>query len=173
MRVSVPHNTDKETARRKVEARLHQLLAQYKHYLSDSEHRWEGDRLVFTGSAKGFKANGTVEVTDSEVIIDGKLPLIARPFEPRIKSTNEEPAVDFHGRVGAHVEDLGIEFFRARQLVSYAVLREKTENQTCLLFLASGEKPYGHPPSLFTPNLRGFRLGRCLQMLSLLPLKVK
>src|SRR5437667_5515 len=43
MRVSVPHNTDKETARRKVEARLHQLLAQYKQYLSDSEHRWEGD----------------------------------------------------------------------------------------------------------------------------------
>ena len=97
MRVSVPHNTDKETARRKVEARLHQLLAQYKHYLSDSEHRWEGDRLVFTGSAKGFKANGTVEVTDSEVIIDGKLPLIARPFEPRIKSTIEREAASMFG----------------------------------------------------------------------------
>ena len=97
MRVSVPHNTDKETARRKVEARLHQLLAQYKHYLSDSEHRWEGDRLVFTGSAKGFKAKGTVEVTDSEVIIDGKLPLIAKPFEPRIKSTIEREAASMFG----------------------------------------------------------------------------
>src|SRR6202022_1820774 len=68
---------------------------------------------------------------------------------------NEEPAVDFHGRVGAHVEDLGIELFRARQLVSYAVLREKTENETCLLFLASGEKPYGHPPSLFHTQFAG------------------
>jgi len=47
---------------------------------------------VFAGSAKGFKANGTVEITDSEVIIDGKLPLMAKPFEPRIKSTIEREA---------------------------------------------------------------------------------
>ena len=46
----------------------------------------------FRSSAKGFKGSGTVEVTDSEIIIDGKLPLIARPFEPRVKSTIEREA---------------------------------------------------------------------------------
>jgi putative polyhydroxyalkanoate system protein len=92
MRVTVPHNTDKATARHKVDARLQQLLNQYGTYLNDVDQRWEGDRLVFSGSARGFKANGTLEVTDNDVIIDGKLPLIARPFESRIKSTIEREA---------------------------------------------------------------------------------
>ncbi len=92
MRIAVLHRTDKQTARRKVEDRLQQLLAVYGHYLSDIDQRWEGDRLFFSGKAKGFKANGTVEVTDSEVIIDGKLPLLAKPFEPRIKSSIEREA---------------------------------------------------------------------------------
>jgi hypothetical protein len=97
MRVSVPHNTDRDTARRKVEARLQQLLTQYGSYLNDIDQRWEGERLVFSGSARGFKANGTVEITDSEVIFDGKLPLIAKPFEPRIKNTIEREAAAMFG----------------------------------------------------------------------------
>jgi hypothetical protein len=92
MRISVPHRIDKATVRKKIEERLHQMLATYSQYLTDVEHRWEGDRLLFSGKAKGMKANGTVDVTDSEVIIDGKLPLLARPFEPRIKSTIEREA---------------------------------------------------------------------------------
>lgn len=92
MRIAVPHHTDKATARRKIDARLQEMLSQHGHYLNDIDQRWEGDRLVFSGTAKGFKANGSVEITDSEIIIDGKLPLIAKPFEPRIKSTIEKEA---------------------------------------------------------------------------------
>ncbi len=90
MRISIPHRTDKETARKKINERLANLFAQYGHYLSDSEHKWDGDRLYFSGSAKGFKTNGTIDVTDTDVIIDGKLPLVARPFEPRVKSAIEK-----------------------------------------------------------------------------------
>jgi len=92
MRIIVPHHTDKETARKKIDARVHQLLAQFGHYLSDSEHHWEGDTLHFSGSSRGFKSNGTLELTDTEVIIDGKVPLIAKPFESRIRSTVEKEA---------------------------------------------------------------------------------
>jgi len=97
MRINVPHRTDKETARRKINERIAQLFSQYGHYLSDSEHKWDGDRLYFSGSAKGFKTNGTIEVTDSEVIIDGKLPLIAKPFESRVKSTIERETTAMFG----------------------------------------------------------------------------
>jgi hypothetical protein len=38
-----------------------------------------------------------VAITDTEVIIDGKLPLIAKPFEPRIKSTVEREAAAMFG----------------------------------------------------------------------------
>jgi len=92
MRIVIPHQTDKATARGKIEARLEELLGQHGHYLTDINQHWEGDRLVFSGTAKGFKANGSVEITDSEVILDGKLPLIAKPFESRIKSTLEREA---------------------------------------------------------------------------------
>ena len=92
MRIAIPHRTDKETARRKINERIASLFSQYGHYLSESQHKWDGDRLDFSGSAKGFKVNGTVEVTDTEVIIDGKLPLIAKPFEPRVKSQIEKEA---------------------------------------------------------------------------------
>jgi hypothetical protein len=92
MRIVIPHHTDKADARRKMDARLQDLLGQHGHFLSDIHQHWEGDRLVFSGVAKGFKASGTVEVTESEVILDGKLPLIAKPFESRIKSTIEREA---------------------------------------------------------------------------------
>jgi len=92
MHIAVPYNTDRETARQRINQRLEQLLGQYSHYLSDHEKRWEGDTLYFSGSARGFKANGTLQLTDTEVIIDSKIPLIAKPFEPRIKSTIEKEA---------------------------------------------------------------------------------
>ncbi|HEX7681808.1 MAG TPA: polyhydroxyalkanoic acid system family protein [Thermoanaerobaculia bacterium] len=92
MRIVIPHHTDKASARRRIEARLEELLGEHGHYLSEINQHWEGDRLVFSGTAKGFKTNGSVEITDSEVILDGKLPLIAKPFESRIKSTIEREA---------------------------------------------------------------------------------
>src|ERR1051326_6413248 len=84
MRVIVLHNTTKEEARKKIDQRLGQLLGQYGHYLSESQTNWCGYRLDFSGKAKGFSASGSVEITETEVILDGKLPLIARPFEPRM-----------------------------------------------------------------------------------------
>ena len=43
-----------------------------------------------------MKAGGTVEVNDQEVILDTKLPMIAKMFEPKIKSAiNKEVAVMF------------------------------------------------------------------------------
>ena len=92
MRIVVPHHTDRINARRIIEARLQDLLSQHGHYLSDITQHWEDDRLVFSGSAKGFKANGSVEINDTDIIVDGKLPLIAKPFESRIKSTIEREA---------------------------------------------------------------------------------
>ena len=92
MRIAVPHRTTKEEARRIIENRLAQLETQYGHYASDVEKNWSGDRLDFGFKAKGFHGKGSVEITDNEVIIDGKLPLIAKPFEPRIKSTIEKEA---------------------------------------------------------------------------------
>lgn len=92
MRISVPHHSSKALARQKVEQRLGQLLGQFSHQAEDLHHEWIGDTLRFKGKARGLSVDGTVEVTDAEVIIDAKLPFIAMPFEGRIRQTVEAEA---------------------------------------------------------------------------------
>ena len=93
MRIAVPHNTSRAQARKIVEAKLESLQSQYGHYAHEIEHQWSGDTLNFGFKAKGgISGKGTLEITDTDVIIDGKLPLIAKPFESRIRSTVEREA---------------------------------------------------------------------------------
>src|SRR3954451_20653411 len=98
MRISVAHHTSKENARRIVEQRLASLESQYGHYTSDVQKSWTGDRLDFAVKARGFSGNGYLDITDTEVVVDGKLPLIAKPFEPRIKNMIEREAESMFGR---------------------------------------------------------------------------
>jgi putative polyhydroxyalkanoate system protein len=97
MHITVPHHTTRDEARRKVEERLASLEGQYGHYATDIDKNWEGDRLTFSVKARGMSGSGSLEITDTEVIVDGKLPLMARPFESRIKSTIEREAAAMFG----------------------------------------------------------------------------
>lgn len=92
MRIAVPHNTTKDQARQRVEQKLGQLLGQFSHHAEDLQHEWAGDTLRFKGKARGLSVEGTVEITSAEVIIDGKLPFIAKPFEGKIRQAVEQEA---------------------------------------------------------------------------------
>lgn len=92
MRIAVPHHTTRANARKIVEKKIDGLLAQFSHHADEVEHDWSGDTLHFKGKARGFTIEGAMEITDSEVVIDGKLPLLARPFESRIRQTVEREA---------------------------------------------------------------------------------
>lgn len=92
MRIAVEHKTTKEIARNKVEQRLGQLLTQFGGHAEDIQHQWFGDTLQFKGKARGFTVEGTVEITDAAVVIDGKLPLVAKMFEGRIRDAVQKEA---------------------------------------------------------------------------------
>lgn len=92
MRIAVTHHTTKAGARSRVEQKLSALLTQFGGQADEMEHSWAGDTLTFKGKAKGFSISGTVEVTDSEIIIDAKLPLLARAFEPKIREAVKREA---------------------------------------------------------------------------------
>jgi hypothetical protein len=85
MRIAVPHHTTRLAARQKLESRLGSLLSQFGHHADELKHEWAGDTLRFKGKARGLSVEGTVDVTDSEIVVEGKLPLIAKPFERRAK----------------------------------------------------------------------------------------
>lgn len=92
MRVAVPHNLTKTAARARVEQKLFTLVSQFGQHAQDMQHEWIDDTLHFKGKARGMKVEGTVEVTDAEIVIDSKLPLIAMPFEARIRETVQKEA---------------------------------------------------------------------------------
>ncbi len=92
MRIDVPHNTTKERARKRVEERIGQLLSQFGGHAQDVEHGWEGDTLRFKGKAKGLALSGSAEVTDAAVVIQAKLPLLARAFEGKIREAVQREA---------------------------------------------------------------------------------
>jgi putative polyhydroxyalkanoate system protein len=92
LRIAVPHNTTRDKARTIIEQKMKALETQYGHYANDIDHQWQGDTLHFGFKARGMSGKGTLEITDDDVIIDGKLPLIAKPFESRIRSTVEREA---------------------------------------------------------------------------------
>lgn len=85
MRIAVPHHTTPAEARQRVEAKLGELLSRFGDKAEDVSHEWQGDTLRFRGKARGLKVEGTVEVTEREVIFESSLPFMARPFEPRIR----------------------------------------------------------------------------------------
>ncbi|MGZ8709917.1 MAG: polyhydroxyalkanoic acid system family protein [Thermoanaerobaculia bacterium] len=92
MRIAVPHHTSKDVARGKVDQRLGQLLSQFGGHAEEIEHEWLGDTMRFKGKARGLAIEGTVDVTDAEIILDAKLPLMAKMFEGRIRQAVEREA---------------------------------------------------------------------------------
>jgi Putative polyhydroxyalkanoic acid system protein (PHA_gran_rgn) len=92
MRIAVEHHTTKANARQIVERKINNLLQSYGAQADQAEHEWRGDTLYFKGKARGFNIEGTVDITDTDVILDGKLPLIARAFEGKIRQTVEAEA---------------------------------------------------------------------------------
>jgi hypothetical protein len=92
MRIAVEHHTTREKARKIVEQRLKNAEKQYGQMASDLDWEWHGDTLHVNVKAKGMSLKGTLEVTDTTVIVDGKLPLLAKPFETKIRHTVEREA---------------------------------------------------------------------------------
>ena len=97
MRIAIPHNTTRARAKKIVEQRLKSAEREHKHVAKDLDYEWHGHTLHIAAKAAGLSVKGTVEITDSDVIIDGKLPLLAKPFESKIRHTVEREAEEMFG----------------------------------------------------------------------------
>ena len=90
MKLRFPHNTTRARARKKLEKLLGDLSRKHGDMVSDLDQEWDDDTLVFSFKAKGMRAKGTLDITDEEIVLNGKLPLLALPFESRIKHQIEQ-----------------------------------------------------------------------------------
>jgi len=96
MRIEHRYNGTKEIAYEKLSTLLTELQKQYANEISNVATSWNNkkDRMDFIFDVRGFTLRGNMNVTDSLVIIEGKIPLLVRPFqgqaERRIKEKLEE-----------------------------------------------------------------------------------
>ena len=69
---------------------LPKFLEQAGDNASNVEGQWNGNVLHFAFRTRGMNIKGTFLVTDDEIIIESRLPFMARPFEGRIRSAINE-----------------------------------------------------------------------------------
>ena len=85
MHFKIPHKSTKFDAVKKVKQALEEARPHLKGQATIDEERWETDVLHFAASVQGKQITGTLEVTDTDFILDAKLPLMWRLFEGRIE----------------------------------------------------------------------------------------
>jgi len=86
MRIATRHHTSKESARETVEGQVPGLIARFGQSVSDPTYQWRGDTLEFAFRAIGTDLAGTLEVTDTELVLDISVPFRFKLFEGKIKS---------------------------------------------------------------------------------------
>jgi hypothetical protein len=90
MHIVFPHKTSKQVAISKVKEALTQHRAELAKHASITKEEWGNDSLDFAVDLQGKTITGTLAVTDTDYILDAKLPLMWRMFEGRIEREVEK-----------------------------------------------------------------------------------
>lgn len=86
MRVTYTHHSTPDVVRDKLEDAVRKALDMGQGRVDSASYEWHGNVMNFAVTAMKTTISGIVEVTDTEVILDAKVPLMLRPFEGRAKS---------------------------------------------------------------------------------------
>jgi hypothetical protein len=85
MHLQIPHKTNKQDAIARVKHGLDEMRPKMAGQAEIHEERWDGDTLYFDVTAQSQRISGTLAVTDTDFVIDAKLPLMLKLFEGRIE----------------------------------------------------------------------------------------
>ena len=90
MKITKRHNLTKQAAKDKLERALPGLTIRFGDSASELKHTWEGDTARFSFRARGFEVTAELVVSDTDVVLDVRLPLAARLFEGTIRPNVEQ-----------------------------------------------------------------------------------
>ncbi len=89
MRVLKKHTRTKEAAKNLVDQQLTLLMNNFGESVSDIRNAWRSDVMDYSFQARGFNFKGTLEITDTGLILDIGIPFLLRPFEEKMKAKIE------------------------------------------------------------------------------------
>lgn len=92
MLINVPHNLPANEAKARISRLLDGVKNNYGDTISNLSQSWSGNENRFSFTAKGFKISGTMQLKESLVALDLKLPLAALIMKGKIKSIIENEA---------------------------------------------------------------------------------
>ena len=90
MEIRRHHNMTMDAAVQLTDQILPRFIEQAGDNVSNIQRQWDGNVLRFAFRTRGMNIKGTFLVTDHEIIIESKLPFMARPFEGRVRSAIEQ-----------------------------------------------------------------------------------
>ena len=90
MKIVRSHNMTTEAARDWIEAQMPGLLRQFGASVRGAQHRWQGDVMHFSFSVSvAGQFQGTLEVTDSDYVLNIPMGFIQKVFEGRARTAIE------------------------------------------------------------------------------------
>ena len=100
MKVTARHRTSKQLAKEIVESQVPRLVERFGQSVSNPTYRWQEDTLTFRFQAVGADLKGTLEVTETELVLDMSIPFRFKLFEGNIKSKAKVWCDEIFGTAG-------------------------------------------------------------------------
>jgi len=85
MHFNFPHKTTAVLAKNRIETTLREHAAEIAQHAKITKNEWEGGTLYFAVDLQGKTITGTLEITETDYILDATLPLLWRMFEGKIE----------------------------------------------------------------------------------------
>ncbi|RYG23288.1 MAG: hypothetical protein EOO01_44405 [Chitinophagaceae bacterium] len=83
--MSIPHSIGQEEALTRIKKLIGNVQTKFAGQVKDVQEEWNGNEGAFSFSVMGMAISGKLTVNNSEVALDGKLPLAASMFQGKIK----------------------------------------------------------------------------------------
>jgi hypothetical protein len=90
MKIAWRHGLTKKQAKALLERFVERALAEHGNRVTEHHQEWQDDTLHFSAKALGMRVSGTATATETEVVVDAKLPLLAKPFESQVSKRIEQ-----------------------------------------------------------------------------------
>ncbi|MCA9487902.1 MAG: polyhydroxyalkanoic acid system family protein [Nanoarchaeota archaeon] len=89
MEIRYGYDCGKNIAYQKVDGLLTKLETEHSDKISDASRKWNPskDYMEFSFKVKGFNISGDVSLYENNLVLNGKIPFVARAFSGTIKET--------------------------------------------------------------------------------------
>jgi len=89
---SVPHSLSQTEALKRIKALITETKREHRALVTDLKEKWDGSTGTFSFSAKGYAAHGTLQVSSSEVSLEGEIPWALSFLKGTIQKTLTDKA---------------------------------------------------------------------------------